>query len=93
MASNEEILQEFGCPEIPFNENVTMYYPAILSSMDAARKDEAVAWEEWKRVHYIYSVIRHDMTVGFFYKKVCYSFDELYTIFKHKTVKHETERN
>ncbi len=35
--TNEEILQEFGCPEVPFNENVTMYYPAILSSMDAAR--------------------------------------------------------
>lgn len=32
--SKEEILTEFGCPQIPFDENVTMYYPAILSAMD-----------------------------------------------------------
>jgi len=34
MKSKEEILIEFGCPEVSFDENVTMYYPAILSAMD-----------------------------------------------------------
>jgi hypothetical protein len=34
MKTKEEILTEFGCPEIPFNEEVTMFYPAILSAMD-----------------------------------------------------------
>lgn len=34
MKTKEEILNEFGCPPIPFDENVTMYYPAILSAMD-----------------------------------------------------------
>lgn len=29
-----EILTEFGCPDVPFDENVTMYYPAILSAME-----------------------------------------------------------
>jgi hypothetical protein len=34
MKSKEEILEDFGCPIIPFDENVTMYYPAIISAMD-----------------------------------------------------------
>ena len=34
MKTKEEILIEFGCPEVPFDENVTMCYPAILSAMD-----------------------------------------------------------
>lgn len=34
MKTKEEILNEFGCPPIPFDENVTVYYPAILSAMD-----------------------------------------------------------
>ena len=34
MKTKEEILNEFGCPDIPFDENVTMYYPAILSAME-----------------------------------------------------------
>jgi len=43
MKSKEEILREFGCPEIPFNENVTMYYPAILSAMDEYASQQAPA--------------------------------------------------
>lgn len=51
MKTKEEILIEFGCPEIPFDENVKMYYPAILSAMDEyasqyreeiQRKDEEI---------------------------------------------------
>lgn len=34
MKSKEEILTEYGCPEIPFDENVKMFYPAILSAME-----------------------------------------------------------
>lgn len=34
MSKNEEILNEYGCPEIPYDENVTMYYPSILSAME-----------------------------------------------------------
>ena len=34
MKTKEEILIEFGCPNVPFDENVTMYYPAILSAME-----------------------------------------------------------
>ena len=29
-----EILNKYGCPEIPFDENVTMFYPAILNAME-----------------------------------------------------------
>jgi hypothetical protein len=72
--TNEEILFQY----VPGED----LYSQIELMLDAARKDEVMAWEEWKRVHYIYSVIRHDMTVGLFYNKVRYSFDELYTIFK-----------
>jgi len=33
--SAEEILNKYGCPPIPFDENITMYYPAILNAMEA----------------------------------------------------------
>jgi len=33
MKTPHEILTEFGCPDISFDENVTMYYPAIISAM------------------------------------------------------------
>jgi len=33
MKTAEEILDEFGCPDISFNENITMYYPAIIEAM------------------------------------------------------------
>lgn len=29
----EEILDEYGCPSVPFDENVTMFYPAIIDAM------------------------------------------------------------
>jgi hypothetical protein len=29
----DKILEDFGRPHIPFDENVTMYYPAIVSAM------------------------------------------------------------
>lgn len=45
MKTKEEILSEFGCPDIPFDENVTMYYPAILSAMDEYA--ESKAKEAW----------------------------------------------
>lgn len=34
MKTKEDILIEFGCPEVQFDEDVTMYYPAILSAME-----------------------------------------------------------
>jgi len=34
MKTKEQILEDFGCSEIPFDEMVTMFYPAILSAMD-----------------------------------------------------------
>lgn len=34
MKTKEEILTEHGCPVIPFDENVKMYYPAILEAME-----------------------------------------------------------
>ncbi len=43
MKTKEEILTEFGCPDVPFDENVTMYYPAILSAMD----EYATYFVEW----------------------------------------------
>lgn len=33
MKTAEEVLNDYGCPEIPFDENVTMYYPAIINAM------------------------------------------------------------
>jgi len=51
MKTAEEILIEFGCPDVPFDENVTMYYPAILSAMEEfanARVDEAMRWRDPK---------------------------------------------
>ena len=51
MKTKEEILIEFGCPDVPFDENVTMYYPAILSAMDEyanAKVDEAMRWRDPK---------------------------------------------
>ena len=82
MASNEEILKDLNWSNDSDPGRYSLFTGLINPAMDAARKDEVMAWEEWKRVHYIYSVIRHDMTVGLFYNKVRYSFDELYTIFK-----------
>ena len=38
MTKAEEILNEYGCPEIPFDENVTMFYPSILSAMQGYGK-------------------------------------------------------
>ena len=37
LRTREQILEDFGCPVVPFDENVTMYYPAILSAMDEYR--------------------------------------------------------
>ena len=35
MKKAAEILQEYGCDDIiPFSENVTMFYPAILNAME-----------------------------------------------------------
>lgn len=51
MKTAAEILIEFGCPDVPFDENVTMYYPAILSAMEEyanARVDEAIRWRDPK---------------------------------------------
>ncbi len=33
MKTAQEILNEYGCPDIPFDERVTMYYPAIINAM------------------------------------------------------------
>jgi hypothetical protein len=33
LKSAEEILDKYGCPEIPFDENITMFYPAIINAM------------------------------------------------------------
>ncbi|NQU54083.1 MAG: hypothetical protein HQ522_16260 [Bacteroidetes bacterium] len=38
METKEEILTSHGCPEIPFDENVTMFYPAILEAMEEYSK-------------------------------------------------------
>lgn len=35
MSKAEELLDEYGCPDVPFDEMVTMYYPAILEAMEA----------------------------------------------------------
>ena len=32
--SKEEILTDFGCLDIPYDEHEPLYYPAILSAMD-----------------------------------------------------------
>jgi hypothetical protein len=51
MKTAEEILIEFGCPDVTFDENVTMYYPAILSAMEEyanARVGEAMRWRDPK---------------------------------------------
>jgi len=34
MKTAQELLKEYGCPEIPFNENITMFYPAIINAME-----------------------------------------------------------
>jgi hypothetical protein len=34
MKTAVETLDEYGCPEIPFNENIVMYYPSIINAMD-----------------------------------------------------------
>ena len=39
MKSNEEILNENGLIDIPFDENVTIYYPTLLQAMQEARED------------------------------------------------------
>jgi hypothetical protein len=39
MKTKEEILNEYGCPEIPFNENVEMFYSAILGAMEEYAKE------------------------------------------------------
>jgi len=49
MKTVEEVLIEFGCPDVSFDENVTMYYPAILSAMEEyanARVGEAMRWRD-----------------------------------------------
>ncbi len=38
--TKEEILDEYGCPDIPFDEKVTMYYPAILEAMEEYAKQQ-----------------------------------------------------
>lgn len=34
MRTKEEILSEYGCSEVPFNEEVMMFYPALLNAME-----------------------------------------------------------
>ena len=34
MKTKEEILNENGCIDIPFDQYVTVYYPAILNAME-----------------------------------------------------------
>lgn len=43
MKTREEILNEFGCGVIPFNEEVTMYYPAIISAMQEFADQETAS--------------------------------------------------
>ena len=38
MKTKEEILEGWGCPHVPFDENVKMFYPAILEAMDEYAK-------------------------------------------------------
>lgn len=47
--TKEEILTKFGCPDIPFDEHVTMYYPAILSAMyEYAEQEVKTARKQWE---------------------------------------------
>jgi len=41
-----EILDEYGCPPIPFDENITMYYPAIINAMEEYRNQSRPALTE-----------------------------------------------
>lgn len=34
-----EVLDDYGCPDVPFDENVTMYYPAIIDAMKEYAKE------------------------------------------------------
>lgn len=47
MKTKKEILIEFGCPDVPFDENVTMYYPAILSAMEEYANQQVQLANRW----------------------------------------------
>ena len=47
MKTKQEILQDFGCPKPQFDEDVTMYYPAILSAMEEHAKEVSVEFNLW----------------------------------------------
>lgn len=47
--SKEEILEDYGCPDIPFDENVTMYYPAIIEAMEEYKNQQLKESESEKQ--------------------------------------------
>lgn len=52
MKTATEILDDYGCPEIPFNENITMLYPAIINAMEEYAKNLALDFVVWKDSQY-----------------------------------------
>lgn len=48
----EKILDDYGCPSIPFDEKVTMYYPAIINAMhefaEQRVREELIKFYEWE---------------------------------------------
>lgn len=44
MKTAEEILIEFGRPDVPFDENITMFYNAILSAMEEYAEQFKPKW-------------------------------------------------
>ena len=80
MTKAEEILNEYGCPEIPFDENVTMFYPSILSATQEYGK--YFAEEAWKEAIQQYATLSlSNMVNGQFVMK---SFDEWWSEFQRK---------
>jgi len=87
MASNEEILKDLNWSNDSDPGRYSLFTGLINPAMDAARKDEIEAWEEWKMERnkngnslqliggiWYFSVYKHGVSK--------YTSSELYTIFK-----------
>lgn len=79
----EKILEDFGCGEIPNDEMVTMYYPAIISAMKEyaeqslpSEQSDAVEFKTWLETQI--EVTREDKDLQREHWAFCKCYEQLY---------------
>jgi hypothetical protein len=82
MKTPEEILKEYGCGNIPFDENVTMLHPAIIGAMQEYAREYTLSLIEWlTRKDSPYAIVYGDEK-RFVTREKDYTIEEVYEMYK-----------